>query len=58
LPALPAPTALKIVAPDLKAFADVTLHRLLNLPMVSNVKSNLLLQTLKSTTELPVRWSL
>jgi hypothetical protein len=26
--------------------------------MVSNVKSNLLLQTLKSTTELPVRWSL
>ncbi|UTW10829.1 Lrp/AsnC family transcriptional regulator [Marinobacterium rhizophilum] len=49
---------LKIVAPDLKAFADVTLHRLLNLPMVSNVKSNLLLQTLKSTTELPVRWSI
>jgi DNA-binding Lrp family transcriptional regulator len=49
---------LKIIAPDLKAFADVTLHRLLNLPMVSNVKSNLLLQTLKSTTELPVRWSL
>ncbi|GGO77301.1 transcriptional regulator [Marinobacterium nitratireducens] len=47
---------LKVIAPDLKAFADITLHRLLNLPMVSNVKSNLLLQTLKSTTELPVRW--
>jgi len=47
---------LKVIAPDLKAFADITLHRLLNLPMVSNVKSNLLLQTLKSTTELPIRW--
>ena len=47
---------LKVIASDLKAFADITLHRLLNLPMVSNVKSNLLLQTLKSTTELPVRW--
>ncbi len=49
---------LKVIAPDLKAFADVTLHRLLNLPMVSNVKSNLLLQTLKSTTQLPLRWSI
>ncbi|NVK43226.1 MAG: Lrp/AsnC family transcriptional regulator [Oceanospirillaceae bacterium] len=46
---------LKVIASDLKAFADITLHRLLNLPMVSNVKSNLLLQTLKSTTELPIR---
>lgn len=45
---------LKVVAADLKAFNDFMMLRLLSLPMVANVKSNLLLDRLKYTTKLPV----
>ncbi|WP_097460015.1 Lrp/AsnC family transcriptional regulator [Mangrovitalea sediminis] len=47
---------LKVVAADLKAFNDFMMYKLLSLPMVANVRSNLLLEALKSTTRLPVHY--
>lgn len=46
---------LRIVAPDLKAFSDFLMHRLMRLPMVANVRSSILLDELKATTALPLR---
>ncbi|MCC5858854.1 MAG: Lrp/AsnC family transcriptional regulator [Ectothiorhodospiraceae bacterium] len=45
---------LRVVAPDLEAFSDFLLHRLLGLPMVRGVRSNILLQELKATVALPL----
>ena len=45
---------LKVVARDLKAFNDFMMYRLLSLPMVANVRSNILLDQLKYTTRLPI----
>ncbi|MGD8709114.1 MAG: Lrp/AsnC family transcriptional regulator [Ectothiorhodospiraceae bacterium] len=45
---------LRVVAPNLEAFSNFLLHELLGLPMVSSVKSNILLRELKSTTALPL----
>lgn len=47
---------LKVVAADLKAFNDFMMYKLLSLPMVANVRSNLLLEALKCTTRLPVHY--
>ncbi len=46
---------LRVVAPDLKAFSDFLMHRLMRLPMVANVRSSILLDELKATTALPLR---
>lgn len=46
---------MRVVAPDLKAFSDFLMHELLNLPLVAGVRSNILLEQIKFTTELPLR---
>lgn len=46
---------LRVVAPDLKAFSDFLMHRLMRLPVVANVRSSILLDELKATTALPLR---
>lgn len=45
---------LKVVATDLKSLSDFMMYQLLNLKMVSNIRSNILLDKLKYTTVLPV----
>ena len=45
---------LRVVASDLKAFSSFLMTRLLTLPEVSNVRSNVFLDELKSTTALPL----
>lgn len=45
---------LRVVAPDLEEFSNFLLNQLLSLPMVRAVRSNILLQELKSTTMLPL----
>ncbi|MCC5811108.1 MAG: Lrp/AsnC family transcriptional regulator [Ectothiorhodospiraceae bacterium] len=45
---------LRVVSPDLEAFSEFLLHQLLSLPMVRGVRSNILLQELKSTVALPL----
>ncbi|HSK41826.1 MAG TPA: Lrp/AsnC family transcriptional regulator [Arenibaculum sp.] len=46
---------LRIVAPDLKAFSDFLMHALMPLPGVRSVRSNIVLETVKQTTVLPLR---
>jgi Lrp/AsnC family leucine-responsive transcriptional regulator len=45
---------LRIVAPDLKSFSDFLMHRLMPLPGVRSVRSNIVLETVKQTTVLPL----
>ncbi|MBT8447844.1 MAG: Lrp/AsnC family transcriptional regulator [Gammaproteobacteria bacterium] len=45
---------LKVVAPDLKGFSEFLLTHLLALPAVAGVRSNILLDSLKATTRVPV----
>jgi Lrp/AsnC family leucine-responsive transcriptional regulator len=45
---------LRVVAPDLEAFSDVVLKRLLALPMVAAVRSSLSLGEIKATDALPL----
>ncbi|MGP1394554.1 MAG: Lrp/AsnC family transcriptional regulator [Inquilinaceae bacterium] len=45
---------LRIVAPDLRAFADFMMHSLMTLEGVISVKSNIVLEPIKSTTSLPL----
>lgn len=45
---------LRIVAKDLKAFADFLSHRLLRVPGVRSVRSSIVLHTIKQTTALPL----
>ncbi|HET8727362.1 MAG TPA: Lrp/AsnC family transcriptional regulator [Alphaproteobacteria bacterium] len=45
---------LRIVAPDLKTFSDFLMHRLMPIPGVRSVKSNLVLEHVKGTTSLPM----
>ena len=40
--------------PGLNDFSELLMKRLLALPMVAGVKSNILLQELKGTTQLPL----
>ncbi|MGI9332362.1 MAG: Lrp/AsnC family transcriptional regulator [Gammaproteobacteria bacterium] len=45
---------MRVVARDLASFSSFLLHRLLALPMVASVKSNILLEGLKESTVLPL----
>jgi DNA-binding Lrp family transcriptional regulator len=45
---------LRIVAPDLAAFSELMMKRLLNLPGVAQVKTNIALSKVKETHELPL----
>ena len=45
---------LRVVAPDLKAFSDFLMRDLLNLPLATSVRSNILLEQVKFTTALPL----
>lgn len=45
---------LRIVAPDLAAFSDLMMKRLLNMPGVAQVKTNIALSKVKETHELPL----
>lgn len=45
---------LRIVAADLRAFSDFLMHRLLPVPGVASVKSNIALERVKATTALPL----
>ncbi|MFX7052405.1 Lrp/AsnC ligand binding domain-containing protein, partial [Acinetobacter baumannii] len=45
---------LRIVAPDLAAFSEFMMTRLLRLPGVTNVKSNITLKKVKQSHELPL----
>ena len=45
---------LRIVAKDLKAFADFLSARLLRVPGVRSVRSSIVLHTIKQTTALPL----
>lgn len=45
---------LKVVSPNLEAFADFAMKRLLGLPGVKEVRSSLVLETLKDSTALPL----
>ena len=45
---------LRIVAPNLAALSEFMLHRLLRVPGVRSVKSNIVLQEVKRTTVLPL----
>lgn len=46
---------LRVVAPDLKAFSDFLMHRLLALPFIATVRSSIFLDELKNTTALPLQ---
>lgn len=46
---------LRVVAPDLKAFSDFLMHRLLVLPFIATVRSSIFLDELKNTTALPLQ---
>ncbi|MGQ0384751.1 MAG: Lrp/AsnC family transcriptional regulator, partial [Gammaproteobacteria bacterium] len=45
---------LAVVVPDLDALGRLTLHRLLKLPGVRDVRSSLVLETLKAVPQLPL----
>lgn len=45
---------LRIVAPDLAAFSDLMMKKLLTLPGVAQVKTNIALSKIKQTHELPL----
>ena len=45
---------LKVITHDLKGFSDFLMDHLMSLPIVASVRSNVLLQELKSTTALPL----
>lgn len=45
---------LKVVSPSLDQFADFTMKRLLRMPGVKEVRSSLVLETLKDSTALPL----
>ncbi len=45
---------LRIVAPDLKAFADFLSQRLLRVPGMRSVRSSIVLHRIKQTTALPL----
>lgn len=45
---------LKVVAPNLDAYADFAMNRLLKMPGVKDVRSSFALETLKDTTALPL----
>lgn len=45
---------LKVVSPNLDAFADFAMKRLLRMPGVKEVRSSLILETLKDSTVLPL----
>ena len=45
---------LQVVVPDLDALGRFTLHQLLKLPGVRDVRSSLVLETLKSSTRVPI----
>ncbi len=46
--------ALRIVAPDLAAFSELMMKKLLTLPGVAQVKTNIALSKIKATHELPL----
>ena len=46
---------LQVVVPDLDALGQFTLHQLLKLPGVRDVRSSLVLETLKSSARVPIR---
>ncbi|MFT7133114.1 MAG: Lrp/AsnC family leucine-responsive transcriptional regulator [Cyclobacteriaceae bacterium] len=45
---------LKVITHNLKEFSDFLMEHLMSLPIVASVRSNVLLQELKSTTALPL----
>jgi Lrp/AsnC family leucine-responsive transcriptional regulator len=45
---------LQIVAPDLQALAETVLRRLTRIPGVGSIRSNVVLNRIKSSTELPL----
>ncbi len=45
---------LKVLAPNLDAYADFTMKRLLKMPGVKDVRSSFVLETLKDSTALPL----
>jgi Lrp/AsnC family transcriptional regulator, leucine-responsive regulatory protein len=45
---------LQVVVPDLDALGRFTLHQLLKLPGVRDVRSSLVLETLKASTRVPI----
>lgn len=45
---------LKVVATDLNALNDFMMQRLLNSPIITHIRSNILLQPIKVTTDLPI----
>ncbi|MBL8398877.1 MAG: Lrp/AsnC family transcriptional regulator [Candidatus Accumulibacter sp.] len=45
---------LRLVVPDLSAFSELLMKRLLNLPGVSRIKTSIALKTIKQTHELPL----
>ena len=45
---------MKVVAPDLDAYARFLMEKMLALPVVVNVQSSFVLETVKDTTALPV----
>jgi Lrp/AsnC family leucine-responsive transcriptional regulator len=45
---------LKVITHNLKEFSDFLMDHLMSLPIVASVRSNVLLQELKSTTALPL----
>ncbi len=45
---------LQIVAPDLQALAETVLRRLTRIPVVGSIRSNVVLNRIKSRTELPL----
>ncbi len=45
---------LKVVAPNLDAYAEFTMKRLLKMPGVKDVRSSFVLETLKDSTALPL----
>ena len=46
--------SMKVVAPDLDAYARFLMEKMLALPVVVNVQSSFVLETVKDTTALPV----
>ena len=45
---------LRIVAPDLQAFSELMMKRVLRLPGVAHIKTNIALQKVKQTNVLPL----
>ncbi len=45
---------LRLIVPDLSAFSELLMKRLLNLPGVARIKTSIALKTMKQTHELPL----